>query len=371
MIVLVTGGAGFIGSHTVDALLDKGYEVRILDNLQEPVHQEGKPKYINTRAKFILGDVCNKETISECIQDVDYIFHFAAYQDYLPDFSTYFHVNTVGTALLFECIVEKSVPIKKVIVASTQAVMGEGKYSCPIHGNFYPDIRSYDQLARGDWEIHCSKCGKGLNKLSDESVVNPQNQYAMSKYSQEMLALNLGKRYDVPTVCLRYSIVQGPRQSFYYAYSGAMRIFSLAFHQDKRPIIFEDGEQIRDYVNIFDVVDANMLVLEKNEANYESYNVSGGKAITVNEFYDEVNDVYGADLKPICEGYFRYGDVRHIVSDISKLRDIGWEPKRGIRDSILSYKEYLESHDNVPNVLTSSIQEMKSRGIIRQALVKQ
>ena len=158
MVVLVTGGAGFIGFHMVDALLYKGYDVRVLCNLQRPVHQSDKPKYLDPRAEFVLGDVRDKEKFFECLQDVDFVFHIAAYQDYLPDFSTYFHVNTVGTALLYEIIVEKNLPIKKVIVASTQAVMGEGKYSCTTHGDFFPAIRSAEQLMKGDWEIRCPDC---------------------------------------------------------------------------------------------------------------------------------------------------------------------------------------------------------------------
>ena len=371
MLVLVTGGAGFIGSHIVDALLYKGYDVRVLCNLQRPVHQDDKPKYLDPRAEFVLGDVRDKEKFSKCLQDVDFVFHMAAYQDYLPDFSTYFHVNTVGTALLYEIIVEKKLPIKKVIVASSQAVMGEGKYSCATHGDFSPAIRSDEQLMKGDWEIRCPDCHFTTQYLwTDESVINPQNQYAISKYSQEMLAINLGKRYDIPTVCLRYSIVQGPRQSFYNAYSGAMRIFSLALHQGKRPIIYEDGEQVRDFVNIYDVIDANMLLMEKEKTDYQVYNVGGGMAITVNEFYKEVDSIYQTGIEPIYEGYYRYGDTRHIVSDVSKLQALGWKPKRSIQDSILSYKEFLESHDNIPDVLTKSIKEMKSQNIIRQATIR-
>jgi len=228
MKILVTGGAGFIGSHTVDALLEKGYEVKILDNLQFPVHLKGKPAYIPKEAEFIFGDVRDKRTLEYALSEVEAVYHFAAYQDYLPDFSTYFDVNCVSTALLYEIIVEKKLPIRKVIVAASQAVLGEGLYHCPEHGEMVPDIRLESQLSKGDWEHHCPNCGQYMQYLpTPEHKINPQNQYAISKYTEESIAINLGKRYGIPSVAMRYSIVQGPRQSFYDAYSGALRIFSL------------------------------------------------------------------------------------------------------------------------------------------------
>ncbi|MBI5307388.1 MAG: SDR family NAD(P)-dependent oxidoreductase, partial [Planctomycetes bacterium] len=183
MRVLVTGGAGFIGSHTVDRLLEKGYSVRILDNLQKPVHMKGKPDYIPSKAEFIVGDVRDKATLEKSMKGIDAIFHLAAYQDYLPDFSTYFHVNSVSTALIYEIIVEKKLPIKKVVVASSQAVLGEGLYRCQDHGQMIPDIRLEEQLSKGDWEHHCPFCGKYVQYLpTPEDKINPQNQYAMSKH---------------------------------------------------------------------------------------------------------------------------------------------------------------------------------------------
>lgn len=371
MKVLVTGGAGFIGSHTVDILIEKGFDVRILDNLQQPVHLKGKPGYLNPKADFVLGDVRDEEVLKRCLKDIDIIFHFAAYQDYLPDFSTFFSVNSCGTALIYQLIVENDLPVKKVIVASSQAVMGEGKYECFEHGVFYPDIRSESKLQIGDWDIKCPNCIKiGQFRLSDESAINPQNQYAMSKYTQEMIAINLGKRYGIPSICLRYSIVQGPRQSFYNAYSGAMRIFSISLLQSSPPIIFEDGNQIRDYVNIKDVVDANLLVLEKDKADYGIYNVGGGKEISVNKFYEMVDEVYGTGLAPIRDGSYRYGDTRHIFSDISRLKNLGWEPTRSVQYSIKCYKEYLESQKDIVDSVRISLNRMKKLKVIRKARIE-
>ena len=286
MNCLVTGGAGFIGSHTVDALLARGYKVRILDNLSKPVHLKGKPDYIPGEVEFMLGDVRNKQDWLKALDGIDVVYQFAAYQDYLPDFSKYFHVNSVGTALLYELIVENNFPVKKVIVASSQAVYGEGKYRCPRCNRIkFPDIRELVNLEKGEWNHRCQDCATPLQAMwTNEKRVNPQNQYALSKYSQEQLSINLGKRYQVPTVCLRYSIVQGPRQSIYNAYSGACRIFCLSLFFDRQPPVYEDGSQVRDFVNIFDVVQANLKVLDSPQADYQIFNVGGGKTYTVMEF---------------------------------------------------------------------------------------
>lgn len=368
MNVLVTGGAGFIGSHTVDRLLAEGHDVRILDNLQQPVHLKGKPEYIPKEAEFIFGDVRHKATLAYALQGVDAVYHFAAYQDYLPDFSTYFHVNSVSTALLYEIIVEKNLPVQKVIVASSQAVLGEGLYRSPALGEFVPGIRLEAQLRRGDWEHRCPKTGEPMQHLpTPEERINPQNQYAMSKHSEECIAINLGKRYGIPSVALRYSIVQGPRQSFYNAYSGAMRIFALHLYFRKSPIIYEDGKQIRDYVNIRDVVDANLLVLNDTRADYQVFNVGGGKPYTVLEFYRRMQNEVGREQAPVLDGHYRYGDTRHILSDISKLQALGWQPKVPIEQSIRDYWAYLNEQSNIEDILEFAQQKMQQLHVVRKA----
>jgi len=368
MKVLVTGGAGFIGSHTADALIEEGHEVRILSNLTKRVHKDGKPLYLPKDAELIKGDVRNKEDWIKALKDVEVVFHFAAYQDYLPDFSTYFHTNTVGTSFLYEVAVEKGLSLKKIILASSQAVYGEGKYLCEEHGVFYPGIRSDEQLKKGKWDIDCPECGHVMkSQWTDEKKVNPQNQYAISKYSQEMIGLSLGKRYHFPTVCLRYSIVQGARQSFYNSYSGAMRIFCLNLFFDKAPTIYEDGKQLRDYVNIKDVVEANLLVMKKDKADYEVFNVGGGRAYTVREFYDKVAKEFNKDIQPKLSGKYRYGDTRHIFSDISKLNKLGWEPKVPIEESIKEYKRFLEEQAEVPDILEEQMKRMRNLGVVRKS----
>lgn len=365
--IVVTGGAGFIGSHTVDALVEKGYDVVILDSLEKPVHLKGKPSYLNPKAEFIEADVRSRADLLKTLDGVRAVIHLAAYQDYLTDFAKFFHVNSVGTALIYELIVEKKLPVEKVVVASSQAVYGEGKYLCKVDGIVYPGIRPESQLKGEHWELRCPSCGGELDwQTTDEAVVNPRNQYAISKYTQELIALNLGERYGIPSVCMRYSIVQGPRQSFYNAYSGACRIFCLHLHFDRQPTIYEDGRQLRDYVNIQDVVNANLTVLEKSEANFNVYNVGSGKAYTVKDFAGIVAERFGKDISPKIPGMYRFGDTRHIVSEISKLNKLGWEPSTPIEKSVDDYIAYLREQTDIEDILDYAEKKMKSLNVIRK-----
>lgn len=366
-LVLVTGGAGFIGSHTVDRLISLGYDVRILDNLQKPVHLKGKPKYINPNAEFILGDVRDKKILNHALEGVDYVFHFAAYQDYLPDFSTFFDVNSVSTALIYEIIYERKLKVKKIVVASSQFVQGEGLYKKLDGSVASPDLRKTEQLQRGDWDLHDEEGNLMKWQWTPETHANPPNAYAISKYSQELMAMTFGKRYEIPSVALRYSIVQGPRQSFYNAYSGACRIFNLHYFFDKAPTIYEDGEQRRDFINIHDVVDANILVMEKDEANYQVFCVGGGHPYTVKEFADIVAKVHGKEqIKPNIPGEFRVGDTRHTCSDITKLKSLRWSPKRTAEDSVKEYLEYLNEQTDVEDILEYADKTMKQLNVVRK-----
>lgn len=373
MRVLVTGGAGFIGSHTVDALVKKGHEVTILDSLEKPVHLSGRPDYLHKDARFVHGDVRSRDDFSKALEGVEAVFHFAAYQDYLTDFSKFFSVNVVGTALLYELIVEKRLPVKKVIVASSQAVYGEGRCVCRCMdaGTFiYPDIRKEEDLRAGKWEIPCPRCGGPLSPLeTDETMVNPQNQYAVSKYSQEMAALNIGRRYSLPTVILRYSIVQGPRQSLHNAYSGACRVFALSLYLGKSPPIYEDGAQLRDYVNIEDVVRANMLVFSDERADYKVFNVGGGSRHTVLELYRAVAKALKSRVEPRLDNRYRFGDTRHIISDISRLKALGWEPLNTIEKSAVAYAGWLKRQGGIDNTLDCAKEFMERQGVVRRAAV--
>ena len=352
----------------MDALLAKGCRVRIMDSLEPPVHLKGRPDYVPEEAEFILGDVRNKTDWESALKGIEVVFHFAAYQDYLTDFSKFFDVNSRGTALLYEVIVERKLSVEKVIVASSQAVYGEGKYKCPKDGIVYPDPRSLDELKRADWELRCpTKCAAKIKmQPSDESRGNPANSYGISKYSQELISLTLGKRYTIPTTCLRYSIVQGPRQSPYNLYSGALRAFALSVYFGKEPLIYEDGLQLRDYMNIEDVVRANLLALEGPRTDYEVYNVGGGKAYRVLELAEAVAGAFGRDSDLKISGEFRYGDTRHIVSDITKLKRLGWEPTNSIKKSVDDYVSWLREEKIAEDITEFAQKRMKQLEVVQK-----
>jgi dTDP-L-rhamnose 4-epimerase len=396
--VLVTGGAGFIGSHTVDLLLEHGYDVRILDNLQPRVHPRGKPAWVPAEAEFLQGDVANPRDLSRALAGVGGVLHLAAYQDYLKDFSTFIHVNAESTALLFELIVSDSAryPVRKIVFASSQSVSGEGLYFCAseegrpssvvarkwsatgtlrsappsvpagTHGVIRPGPRSLEQLRRADWEPRCPQCGCEMEPLlTDEGTATPHTAYAISKYAIELLADRLGRRYNIPTACMRYTYVQGPRNSCYNAYSGIARRFALRIMQGLPPIIYEDGQQLRDYVNVRDVARANVLALERPEANFQVFNVGGGRAVTVNQFARIMLDAFESDLEPRASGEFRLGDTRHTVSDISKLEKLGWRPSIPVKQNVLEYVEWLQQQTVSPEYLLEAERVMREAGVVQ------
>jgi dTDP-L-rhamnose 4-epimerase len=229
-------------------------------------------------------------------------------------------------------------------------------------------MRPEKALVAGQWEIPCPRCGGPLElQLTPERISNPQNAYGMSKLGEEMVAVNLGRRYGIPTVALRYSIVQGPRQSVYNAYSGACRIFCLSYLQGISPVLYEDGGAIRDYVNIDDVVDANVLVLGDERAAGRVFNVGGGKPVTTREFSDIVMRQYGSAEPGTVTGEYRFGDTRHIFSDTSALRELGWAPRRGCAESVAAYAEWLKGMDGLDGVLAAANAQMRSLGVVRKA----
>jgi len=368
MRILVTGGAGFIGSHTCDRLLSLGHAVVVLDALTPPVHRNGRPAHLSPGVDFYQGDTRNRDLIANLLRRVDAVYHFAAYQDYLPDFSRFSDVNVVSTAMLYEIIVAERLDLARVVVASSQSAMGEGLYRCPADGDQVPGMRPESALAAGQWDIPCPECGGALEmQPTPERISNPQNAYGMSKLGEEMVATNLGRRYGIPTVALRYSIVQGPRQSVYNAYSGACRIFCLSYLMGRPPTLYEDGEAIRDYVNIDDVVDANVLVLTDDRAVGRVFNVGGGQAITTREFADIAMHQYGSAEPGVVTGEYRFGDTRHILSDISALGALGWEPRRTPADSVAAYAAWLKGLDGLDGVLAEADAKMRALGVVRRA----
>ncbi len=368
MRILVTGGAGFIGSHTCDRLVADGHQVIVLDALTRPVHQDGRPNYVTSDAELYIGDVRNRDLLANLLRRVDAVYHFAAYQDYLTDFSRFTDVNVTSTAMIYEIIVNEKLDLSRVVVASSQAAMGEGLYCCPQHGEQTPDMRSEEALQRSQWDLTCPVCGGPVEmQPTPERISNPQNPYGMSKYGEELVAINLGRRYGIPTVALRYSIVQGPRQSVYNAYSGACRIFNLHYLLGSAPTLFEDGQAIRDYVNIHDVVDANLLVLTEDRAVGKVFNVGGGTGYTTEEFADIVRRHYDSALTGRISGEYRFGDTRHILSDIGTLGQLGWVPRRTPVDSVAEYATWLAGMPGLDLILAEADSKMRALGVVRRS----
>ena len=365
---LVTGGAGFIGSHLVDRFLREGFRVRVLDSLDSKVHPNGCPTYLPPQIEFIHGSVTDKDVLRQALKGVDVVSHQAAYQDYMPDFSRFLRVNAVGTALIYELIVQDRLPVKKVIVASSQAVYGEGQYDCSEHGFLLPTPRSQQQLARGQWDLSCPRCGHPARpRLLEEEHTNPYNQYAVSKLAEEKIALGLGWIHGIPTVSLRYSITQGPRQSLFNHYSGICRIFVSRALSGDPLVIYEDGCQTRDFVHIEDVVNAHMLVLEKDAANGLAFNIGSGRATSVIEYAQLVRDKVGNDLEFRTPAEYRTGDNRHSVSSISRLQALGWAPKHTLSDILDDFIEWIAKSGGVPKQIQDAYSDMKQAGVVLAA----
>jgi dTDP-L-rhamnose 4-epimerase len=368
--ILITGGAGFIGSHTADRMLERGYGVRVLDCLQPRVHRAGRPDYLARDVEFMEGDVRDRAAWERALDGVDAVFHLAAYQDYMPDFSTFLNVNAGSTALLYETAVARRLPLQKIVLASSQSVYGEGRYACGDHGIMYPGSRPIEQLERGAWEHACPQCGCVLTPAAlDESFANPHTAYGISKYAAELLGLALGRRYGIPTVALRYSIVQGPRNSPHNAYSGVCRTFTQRLLHHRPPVIYEDGRQLRDYVHVQDVASAHVAVLESPAADFEVFNVGGQRAVSVAEFAGVVTAACGANLEPILSGEFRVGDTRHTISSSAKIERLGWRPRLSVEQIVTDYVGWARQQQNVPDSTEQAAAEMTARGVLRSSAV--
>jgi len=365
---LVTGGAGLIGSHIVDLLLQRGHSVRILDSLARPTHLRGRPDWISPQAEFLQGDVRNRADLDAALEGVDWVFHEAADGGFTSAISHYFTNNALPTAVLYELIRDRH-PVRKFVVASSQAVYGEGKYACKEHGPCYPNPRPVEQMRLREWELRCPVCGAPMAGVPiDEEHVNPLLPYAMSKHWSEMMALNLGKMYGIPTVALRYSLTYGPRQSLFNPYTGVCSIFSTRILNNKRPIVYENGMQTRDFVFVEDVARANLLVAEKDEANFGVYNVGTGEATTVLEFVHALVCVYGRDVKPELPGEFRPGDFRHLFTDATRLRALGWEPQVPLEEGLRRYAAWIETYGTVEEYFSEAERLLKETRVVMQCV---
>lgn len=365
---LVTGGAGLIGSHVVDELVVRGYKVRILDNLEPATHPAGKPAWIHRDAEFIQGDVRNLDDWKKALAGVQCVFHQAAWGGFSPDISKMTEVNISGTARMFEAIRAGRLPVEKVVVASSQAVYGEGKHECPAHGPCHPSMRPLAQLEKGIWPVLCPRCGapmKGL-PIDEETFPDVTGTYSISKYAHERLTFALGKEFGIPVVALRYALTFGPRQSLFNPYTGICSIFSMQILSDKAPIVFEDGLQTRDFTFVQNTAEANVFVMESEKANNQVFNVGTGIATTVRDFACTLARLYGKpDLEPRLPVEFRPLDLRNLFTDNAKLRGIGWKVRYTWQEGLARYVEWIQGQDRPAVYFEKALAELRSVGMVR------
>lgn len=370
MHILVTGGAGFIGSHIVDALIEKGHEIRILDSLDPQVHGENPdwPDHLNPNTEKIRGSILDPEIVSKSLENIDVVYHEAAavgVGQSMYQIRHYTETNTLGAAVLLEAVVSKKDKIKKIIVASSMSIYGEGKYRCPDCESVFPPLRSENQLHEHKWEMKCPSCAKQLSPVptDEDKPLQPTSIYAINKRDHEEMFLAVGAAYKIPAVALRYFNVYGTRQALSNPYTGVAAIFSSRLLNNKNPLIFEDGMQSRDFVHISDIVQANLLALEKPEADGQVFNVGTGQAQTIKGVAELLAKTMGLDLKPKISQDFRAGDVRHCYADISKISKVlGYKPKisfdQGVEELITWVKK-----QTAADRMDDAVKELKKRGL--------
>jgi len=326
--ILVTGGAGFIGSYLVDKLIELGYEVMVFDNLEPQVHGDGQkiPKYLNKECEFIKGDIRNRDELKKALKDREIVFHQAAavgVGQSMYEINKYTEVNILGTSNLLDILANENHRVEKLIIASSMSVYGEGKYSCVNCGVVYPKLRSLSQLKKGEWEMKCPFCNQEVQSLptDEEKPLYPTSIYSISKRDQEEMCLTIGRAYRIPTVALRYFNVYGTRQALSNPYTGVAAIFSSRILNDHPPCIFEDGLQSRDFIHISDIVRANLLAMENKKADYEVFNVGTGRPLTILNIAEALIKSLSSSVDMNIVRKYREGDIRHCYADISKIRD--------------------------------------------------
>jgi dTDP-L-rhamnose 4-epimerase len=369
MKVLVTGGAGFIGSHVVDALLERGYDVRIFDSLELPTHATGRPAYLSPDAEFVLGDMRDLDAVRRALQGVRFVVHLAATGGFTPRIANYVQVNSLGTAQMLEMIQDERLPIDKIVVASSVAVYGEGRYQCATHGALSPPLRSSARMAKQQWEHECPFCGGPLTPgLTDEwTAVEPATPYAVSKYDEERLTLAFGRHTGIPAVALRFFVTYGPRQSFYNPHTGVCSIFASRILNDRPVTLYEDGQQTRDFVFVEDVARANVFVLEEPRADFGVFNVGTGRPTTIAQLARLVERCLGRPAVIAGSDRFRPGDVRHLVADPSSLARLGFRAERLLADGLREYVEWLLQQGPIPESFGAAERELLSAGVVREA----
>lgn len=367
----MTGGAGFIGSWTTDLLIEKDYEVTILDVLEPQVHQGNTPEYLNKKARFVKGDARDRALLARLVKEVDAVIHLAAavgVGQSMYQVNKYVDYNTNGTAMLLDVLVNENNGVRKLIVASSMSIYGEGKYYCEKCGeNRYPEHRSHEQLGKKVWEPLCPKCNRPLKHLptDEDKPLMPTSIYAMSKRHQEEMCLLIGKTYGIATVALRYFNVYGPRQSLSNPYTGCVAIFSSRILNSKPPYIFEDGEQLRDFVHVKDIARANMLALEKSSADFMAVNIGSGKGISITKLAELLTEVYGTEAEPYVSQRYRKGDIRHCYADIKRAREfLGYEPSMNRKEALVELAGWAKDHKwGAIDLFEKALGELEERGL--------
>lgn len=366
--VLITGGGGFIGSHVASELLRSGYHVRVLDSLVTQVHGEtpDRPSYLHKDAEFILGDVRNPEIVDGALSGVDAVYHFVALVGVgqsMYQIAEYTSVNNLGTAVLLERLVKQ--PVSKLIVASSMSIYGEGAYVTPSGEPYNNAVRTVKQLKAREWEMSTPE-GLPLLPAPTPETKQPSlaSVYALSKYDQEQMCLMVGRAYGIPTVALRFFNAYGPYQSLSNPYTGVLAIFASRLLNGKRPIIFEDGQQLRDFVSVYDLARACRLALEVDQAQGQIFNAGSGRQTTILEVADKLAKILGKRLEPEITGNYRVGDIRHCYPDMTLAqRVLGYKPMVNLEEGMRDLAEWLEqqtAHDHFHEMQ----HELASRGLV-------
>ena len=365
--VLVTGGAGFIGSHLVDRLLQEGYTVRVLDNLSKPTH-DGVPSYLSKEAEFIEGDVSNSRDIDKALEGVSGVFHLAAKGGFTSAIAEYAKSNSLGTAVLMEGIAQKR-KVEKIVVASSVGVYGEGSYLCNKHGCVYPALRTVNALSLGQWEQRCPICGGELSwtRTPESKPIKPETIYSISKFDQERIVLAVARELGIRCAALRLFLTYGPRQSLRNPYTGICSIFASQWINGVSPRIFEDGHQLRDFIYVGDVVNASMLVYENQIANGRVFNVGTGKPTEILQMAKMIAKLLNRNGEPRVDGEFRLGEVRHIVADVSLLQGLGFKTTVDLEEGIGRYLNWVESQGRIEDYFSRVYSSLIQDRVIRKA----
>lgn len=367
--VLVTGGMGFIGSFVVDRLVERGLDVRVLDNLDPQIHSRGLPDYANPDAEFVHGDIRDEAAVETALDGTDLVVHLAAAVGVAQgqyEVTKYADVNVGGTARLMAPIVAGRTRVRKVVVAASMSSYGEGRYSCAGCGPVDPPLRSPEDVAGGRWEPRCPGCGGELKGKAtpEDKRQQPNSIYAITKRTQEEMVLNLGRGYGVPAVALRFFNAYGPRQSLSNPYNGVAAIFLSRLKNGKPPVVFEDGGQTRDFVWIDDVTASIELALFGEGANYGSYNVGSGAPIGIAEVARVLARELGVEIEPRITGAFRKGDVRHCFADTTAMRRaLGFEPRVAFEEGIRRLVAWSRGQE-ATDLFDKAEQEWRSRGLL-------